>query len=32
VTDEERCPLTDLITWMCAHCLGHPDPEVEVEG
>lgn len=22
-TDDKRCELTDLVTWMCAHCLGH---------
>lgn len=26
---DERCETTDLIEWMCAHCLGHADDWVD---
>lgn len=31
--DERRCQLSDLPSWMCAHCLGHTlDPAFENVG
>jgi hypothetical protein len=29
---DERCQLTDLIVWMCAHCRGDVlDPVIEAD-